>query len=127
MLLIVIGLAVSDFITGFIKAYCLGKLHSSTMRKGGLNKLGEVVVMATACGLDIGINQLGKYYNADQLAGIAGLVTAVSVFAYITIMELISILENYAALNPNAGGIFKLIRKLKSVNDNYMKEADHEN
>ena len=37
MLMIVIGLALADFATGWIKAYCKGDVRSSKMRKGGLN------------------------------------------------------------------------------------------
>ena len=61
MILIIIGLATADYITGLIKAYCTNTLESSKMRKGGLNKLGEIVVMTSACSLDIGIHALGKY------------------------------------------------------------------
>ncbi len=113
MILIIIGLAVSDYITGIIKAYCKNDICSSKMRKGGLNKLGEIVVMATACGLDIGLQFLGKYYNASELSGIAGAVTASMVFVYITIMEIISIFENYAEINPDAKWVLKIIKKLK--------------
>lgn len=123
MLAIVIGLAVSDFITGIIKGYTTGVLSSTKMRKGGINKLGEIVVMATACGLEIGIKQLGNYYNSDELAKITGAVTAIVVFGYIVIMEIISILENYAEINPEAAGwITKLLKKLKSNQDNDKKE-----
>lgn len=52
MLLIVIGLALSDIITGWIKAHVKGDYCSAVMRKGGLNKLCEVVVMTTVCGLE---------------------------------------------------------------------------
>ena len=34
MLIIVIGLALADFDTGWIKAYCKGDVRSSKMRKG---------------------------------------------------------------------------------------------
>ena len=102
MLLIVIGLAIADYLTGIIKAYCKNDICSSKMRKGGLNKLGEIIIMLTACGLDIGIHALGKYYQAVELSDIAGAVTAVMVFSYITIMEIISIFENYAEINPEA-------------------------
>lgn len=115
MLLIVIGLAIADYITGLIKAYCRSSLSSSKMRKGGLNKLGEIIVMLTACGLDIGIHTLGKYYNAAELSEIAGAVTAVTVFAYITIMEVISIFENYAEINPEAQGwTLSIVKRLKN-------------
>ena len=113
MLLIVIGLAIADYLTGIIKAYCKNDICSSKMRKGGLNKLGEIIIMLTACGLDIGIHALGKYYQAVELSDIAGAVTAVMVFSYITIMEIISIFENYAEINPEAKWALKFIRKLK--------------
>lgn len=115
MLLIVIGLAIADFITGYIKAYCKNDVCSAKMRKGGLNKLGEVIVMVTACGLDVGIHALGKYYKAVELSDIAGSVTAITVFIYITIMEVISIFENYAEINPEAQGwALSIIKRLKN-------------
>lgn len=113
MLLIVIGLAIADYLTGIIKAYCKNDICSSKMRKGGLNKLGEIIIMLTACGLDIGIHALGKYYQAVELSDIAGAVTAVMVFTYITVMEIVSIFENYAEINPEAKWVLKFIRKLK--------------
>ena len=117
MILIIIGLAVSDYVTGVIKAYCKNDICSSKMRKGGLNKLGEIIVMATACGLEIGIKMLGQYYNSDQLAAVTGKITAIAVFIYITIMELVSILENYAEINTEAAWARKIITRLKNVND----------
>lgn len=123
MLAIVLGLAVSDFATGMIKGYVTGTLNSTKMRRGGLNKIGELIVMATACGLEIGIRQLGQYYHSDFLAGITGTIAAVIVFGYIVIMELISILENYAEINPqSAGWISKLLKRLKNVNDKEGKQ-----
>lgn len=120
MLLIVIGLAIADYLTGIIKAYCKNDICSSKLRKGGLNKLGEIIIMLTACGLDIGIHALGKYYQAVELSDIAGAVTAVMVFTYITVMEIISIFENYAEINPEAKWTLKFIRKLK-----LFKEEDN--
>ena len=120
MLLIVIGLAIADYLTGIIKAYCKNDICSSKMRKGGLNKLGEIIIMLTACGLDIGIHALGKYYQAVELSDIAGAVTAVMVFTYITVMEIISIFENYAEINPEAKWTLKFIKKLK-----LFKEEDN--
>lgn len=114
MLLIVIGLAAADFLTGIIKGYCTDIVQSSKMRKGGLNKLAEIIVMTSACGLDAGIKALGAYYQADGLSDIAGAVTASVVFGYISIMEIVSIFENYAALNPKAEWVSKLLKKLKN-------------
>lgn len=123
MLLIVLGLAASDFITGIIKGYVKRDLNSSKMRKGGLNKLSEIIVMTSACGLDIGIKALGAYYQAAELSAIAGKITAVAVFIYITIMEVVSLFENYAEINPNAQWALKIIRKFK----NFKEDNDNEN
>lgn len=118
MITIVLGLAVSDFVTGIIKGYVTGTLSSSKMRKGGLNKIGEIIIMATACGLEIGINALGKYYDSDTLAAVTGAVTAIAVFIYIVVMELISIFENYIEINPEASGWVKsIVKRLKNVNN----------
>lgn len=117
MIAIVLGLALSDFVTGIIKGYVTGQLSSAKMRRGGLNKVCELVVMSTACGLEIGIRALGDYYSSDALAAITGAITAIVVFIYIIIMELISILENYAEINPDAKWISGILKKLKNVNN----------
>jgi len=101
MILIIIGLALSDIITGWIKACITDRPRSAKMRKGGLNKLAEITIMLTACGLEIGMEQLGNYYQSPELAGIVGSLTAFSVFVYIALMEIISILENYVEMNPD--------------------------
>lgn len=113
MLAIVVGLALADFITGLIKAAIKHDISSQKMRVGGLHKIMEILVMATACGLEIGIAELGKYYQAPQLAEIAGAFAAGAVFAYIVAMEIISILENYAEANPEAKWAAGIIKKLR--------------
>lgn len=123
MLTIVIGLAISDFLTGIIKAYVTNDLSSSKMRKGGLNKLAEIIVMATSCGVEIGLGMLGAYYQAEQLAAISGAVASGVVLGYIVIMELISILENYAEINPEAAWAGKIIKRLRNIKS--KEENDH--
>lgn len=114
MITIILGLAVSDFVTGLIKAYISGNLNSTKMRKGGLNKITELIVMTVSCGLEIGIRYLGNYYDSQTLANITGSVTAIIVFGYIAIMEVISIFENYAEINPDtAAWIKKILEKLR--------------
>ena len=117
MLTIVLGMAVTDFLTGIIKGYVNNDLSSAKMRKGGLNKIAEILVMACSCGLEIGIKKLGNYYSAESLAKITGAVTAVLVFGYIVIMEIISILENYAEINREARWVRSLLSRLKNVNN----------
>ncbi|MDE7363333.1 MAG: phage holin family protein [Ruminococcus sp.] len=125
MLLIIIGLVLADYITGIIKAYCTNSLSSKKMRAGGLNKLSEIIVMTASCGLDIGINTLGKYYNAVELSEIAGNITAFMVFAYILVMEIVSIFENYAEINPDAQWTLKIIKRLKDFNNTERKNDNN--
>lgn len=113
MLAIAVGLALADFVTGIIKAAINHDISSQKMRVGGLHKIMELLVMTTACGLEIGIRELGKYYQAPQLAEIAGAFAAGAVFAYIVAMEIISILENYAEANPEAKWAAGIIKKLR--------------
>lgn len=110
MILIIVGLAISDFITGFIKGCITDRPRSAKMRKGGLNKLLEITVMVTVCGLEIGIEFLGAYYDAEKFSSIAGALTSVGVFCYIVLMECVSILENYVACNPRAGWARKIVK-----------------
>lgn len=126
MILIVLGLAISDYLTGLMKAYCKNDFSSKMMRKGGLNKLGELLVMCTACGLEIGIEQLGRYYQSAELAAIAGTITAGFVFVYIVLMELVSILENYAAINSDAVWVGNLIKKLRNFENTESKQEEKE-
>lgn len=114
MITIILGLASADFITGLIKAYISGDLNSTKMRKGGLNKITELIIMTVACGLEIGIKYLGNYYESETLANITGSVTAIIIFGYISVMEVISIFENYAEINPDtAAWVRKILEKLK--------------
>lgn len=118
MLAIVVMLALADIITGFIKGYITDQPRSRKMRIGGLHKIAEIVVMATAIGLEIGIGKLGEYYDAVQLADIVGAFTAIAVFGFISVMEVISILENYAVINPDAAWVAKVIKSIKTQNAN---------
>ena len=117
MLLIVVGAALTDFLTGYIKAYNKGEVNSRKMRIGGLNKVCEVFVMGSAIGLNIGLEQLGKYYNQPQLAEISGAVTAFGVFFYITLMEIVSVLENLSEIFPDAAWIGRLIKRLRFMDN----------
>ena len=120
MITIVIGLAAADFVTGWIKAYIKKDLSSTKMRIGGLHKLSEILIMCTACGLEIGLDLLGKYYSAgsdsetaQKLATVSGMVAALIFFAYILIMEITSILENYAEIDPSAKWAVWIVKKLR--------------
>ena len=120
MFLIVLGLAFADFVTGYIKARCKDEVSSKALRIGGLHKISELTVMAAAIGLTVGLDALGRYYDDTRLASLAGLFTALSVFVYITAMELISIVENFAAVTPEAAWARKILKRMK----NYETEGE---
>ncbi len=126
MLTTVLGLAFADFITGIIKAYVQNDLSSAKMRTGGLNKLCEIIVMAVACGMEIGVELLGTYYQAAKLTAMLGAVTAIAVFTYISVMELISILENYGAISPDAIWVRNLIRRLRKFRIELEHSQEHD-
>lgn len=127
MLLIVIGAAFTDFVTGFFKAYCSNNVSSRKMRIGGLGKLCEIVVTAASAGLGIGLEQLGRYYDSPQLTELAGSVTAFGTFFYITLMETVSVLENFAAIRPEAKRLKGLIRHLKLLSGNNIGGDEYNN
>lgn len=114
MFMIVLGLAFADFATGYIKARCAEKISSKALRIGGLHKIAELVIMATAIGLTVGLDMLGRYYTDTRLTDLAGFVTALGVFCYIVVMELVSILENFAEIMPEAKWARKIINRLKN-------------
>lgn len=110
---IIIFLAIADFITGIIKAYVNNNISSSNMRKGGLNKLATIIVQTVSIGLENGLNFIGKYYGHADFTNVLGKFTVISVFTYIVIMEIISLLENYIAINPSAKWAKAIIKKFK--------------
>lgn len=114
MFMIVFGLAGADFVTGYIKARCADKVSSKALRIGGLHKAAELIIMATAIGLTVGLDVLGRYYTDTRLTDLAGFVTALGVFGYIVVMELVSILENFAEIMPEAKWARKIIGRLKN-------------
>lgn len=124
MFLIVLGLAFADFVTGYIKARCNDKVSSKALRIGGLHKVAELVIMATAIGLTVGLDMLGKYYTDTRLTDLAGFVTALGVFCYIVVMELVSILENFAEIMPEAKWARKIIRRLKNYENDRSDNND---
>lgn len=121
MFIIVVGLSLSDILTGWIKAHVSSDYHSGTMRKGLYRKVAEWLIMGTAIGLEIGLTMLGDYYQSEQLANFAGAVTAISVFIYISVMEIISIFENFGEINPEMSWVKPILKRLRKYTDNEDK------
>lgn len=108
-LIIVLGFIAFDVVTGLIKAGYNGNYNSAIMRQGGFHKSMEVMAMAVAYFVEYTIVYIN--IGVDVPA-----VPAVTV--YICIMELISILENICAVNPQMCALFKpYLEKLKGGND----------
>lgn len=122
MFIIVVGLSLSDVFTGWIKAHVTSDYHSGTMRKGMYRKVAEWLIMLTSIGLEIGLKMLGEYYQSEQLANFAGTVTAISIFVYISVMEIISILENFGEINPEMSWIKPFLKKLRKYTNDDDKE-----
>ena len=129
MISIVVGLAAADFVTGLLKAYYKNDVASKTMRIGGIHKIAEILIMMVACGLEIGLQMLGQYYSvgsdgeiAQKLAAVSGMVASLLVFLYIIVMELISILENYSEINPEARWAAHIVKKLRIFQQDQEKE-----
>lgn len=108
-LIIVLGFIAFDVVTGLIKAGYNGNYNSAIMRQGGFHKCMEVMAMAVAYFVEYAIVYINIGVNVPA-------VPAVTV--YICIMELISILENICAVNPQMCALFKpYLDKLKGGND----------
>lgn len=112
MFIIVVGLSISDILTGWIKAHISNTYRSSIIRLGLYRKFAEWLIMGVAIGLEVGLSMLGSYYHAEEVAGFAGAFAAVSIFLYITVMETVSILENFGEITPNAKWIKPILKKL---------------
>lgn len=85
------GFIVLDLITGTIKAFAEHNFASSVMREGLFHKVGSILCVA-----------LGMYADYAQQYIDLGVTIPVSgaICAYIALMEIGSIVENLAKINP---------------------------
>ena len=103
--IIVCGFIVFDIITGIIKALYNEGLNSTYLRKGLFHKLSEIITIIGAGMLEVAGNYINLGFEIPLLNTVA---------LYICIMELISILENLAEVNPRLAKFFKpYLEKLK--------------
>lgn len=103
--LIVTGFILFDIITGFVKAIAKEGINSTRLRQGLFHKLSEILAVLGSAGLNYAVRYL-------DLGVEVPLAQAVSV--YICLMELISIIENLCAVNPQLAKFFTpYLQKLK--------------
>lgn len=99
-----------DYVTGISVAVSRGNLQSSKMREGLWHKLGEVGAILLAYLVAEEGHYIGLPYRIDILIP--------AVLIWISVMEITSILENLAVLNPGlASAGFLQIFKITTENN----------
>lgn len=94
-----------DILTGIIKALYKEGLNSVYLRQGLFHKLSEVIATVGAGLLEYG----SRYIELGVEIPVLNIVAI-----YICVMELVSILENLAEVNPKLANLFKpYLEKLK--------------
>lgn len=109
LLLIIIGLSTCDLLINIIKQ------NPVSVKSGMQKKICDWLIMGAACGLGMGVELLGQYYQCTKLSDIISTCIAGIIFWRIMITNIISILESYAELNTNASWIKKIITKLRNL------------
>ena len=124
-LAVLIAVMLADYASGMAKAWSAGKLCSKTGLRGILKKLGYLVLVGVAGVVDwlvrYGLAQAGVEVSFQFLI-------ADMVIVWLIINELISILENVAAMgSPVPGFLQKLLGKLKNAVEKKTEDenADH--
>ena len=115
----------ADYVSGMAKAWSTGTLCSRTGLRGIVKKLGYLVLVGAAGVVDwlvrYGLAQAGVEVSFQFLI-------AAMVIVWLIINELISILENVAAMgSPVPGFLQKLLGKLKNAVEKKTEDenADH--
>lgn len=110
IMLFCLGVILLDIITGIIKAIKNKKFDSSKMRKGGINKICEVLVLILGLLLKTALPYFKITLNFDVLFVIS---------SYIFFMEVVSIIENIGEINENL-----IPPKIKNTFKKLKKEGD---
>lgn len=91
---VILVLMVLDIITGFLNAVSQGSVSSGVMRTGLYKKFGSIVICSLAVGIEFGGLYIGV--PTEICASVVALM-----FGTIGLMELVSVIENACALNPD--------------------------
>ena len=115
-LAVMLAVIIADYVTGMVKAWYNAELCSRIGLKGIIKKVGYLVI--------VGVGMVVDYLIREALHSVGVSVTveytvALIVIVWFIINELISILENVAAIGaPVPEFILKLVKRLKvSVED----------
>lgn len=106
IVLILIGF---DVLTGIVKALSTKSLCSSQMRSGLYRKTGEILTVFAGVLFDYANEVFALGFNVSIMYGLC---------TYISVMELLSIVENLCVINPLLSNIFSpYLDKLKGDNN----------
>lgn len=111
-LAVLVAAMLVDYVTGMAKAWGAGQLCSRTGVRGILKKVGYLVLMGVA-----GVSDWLLRYGLEQIGVTVELkfMMAAVVIVWLIVNELISILENVAAMGgPVPPFLRKLLEKLKN-------------
>ena len=119
-LAVLIAVMLADYASGMAKAWSAGKLCSKTGLRGILKKLGYLVLVGVA-----GVVDWLVRYGLTRVEVSLPFLAAAMVIVWLIINELISILENVAALGgPVPGFLRKLLARLKATVETKAGEED---
>ena len=107
ILIIVLIFIAFDILTGWLKALATATTNSSIMRQGLFHKLGEIVAMAFGYICQYTLPYIGVTIKVPF---------AVAIGTYIVIMEIASIVENIAKINPHLENVMHNVFTENSVN-----------
>lgn len=99
MIMVSLGLAVFDVVTGYVSAIKCNTLNSSVMREGLWSKLGEVFAICLCPAIEFVISLYGESFVHTSLS----IPITTGVCAYVTLYEITSIIENIGKLNTDLG------------------------
>lgn len=107
-----------DYLSGIAAAASRGDLQSSKMREGLWHKLGEVVAILLAYLVAEEGHYIGLPYQIDLLIP--------AVLIWISVMEITSIFENLAILNPDlaSAGFLQIFKKTTEENDHHENDEE---
>ena len=116
-------LIIMDYVTGISAAVSRGDLQSSKMREGLWHKLGEIGAILLAYLVAEEGHYIGLPYRIDLLIP--------AVLIWISVMEITSILENLAVLNPGLASagflqIFKITPENEHPENEHPENEHHE-
>lgn len=93
-------MACLDLVSGYLAAMHNGEVNSSVMFEGMFKKLSEVLAIVVAKATELAI----AVFGATELSMNPSIPVCASVCIFITVYELVSVVENIGKMNPAIGG-----------------------